>query len=165
MTGGDTSTWRWLRVIQVTRRHVSEYGRALTQRNALLKQLGERGGDAVQLNFWDEKLAAAGAQMIRTRIQSVQELERLAARLHSELTRGNEVLRLAYQPAYDPLPPPPGQYSLPMDAWVDRSGISLEQIRQGFLASLVRLRSEEIARGVTTIGPHRDELRFLEQWH
>ena len=140
---------------------LSEYGRSLTQRNALLKQLGERGGDAAQLNFWDEKLATAGAHLIRTRIQAVQELERLAARLHSELTRGNEVLRLAYQPAYDPLPPPPGQYSLPMDALVDRSGISLEQIRQGFLAGLVRLHSEEIARGVTTIGPHRDELRFL----
>jgi DNA replication and repair protein RecF len=140
---------------------LSEYGRSLTQRNALLKQLGERGGDTTQLDFWDEKLASAGAQLIRARIQAVQELERLAARLHSELTRGSEVLRLAYQPAYDPLPPPPGQYSLPLDALVDRTGISLEQIRQGFLTSLARLRSEEIARGVTTIGPHRDELRFL----
>ncbi len=140
---------------------LSEYGRALTQRNALLKQLGERGGDPAQLNFWDEKLAAAGAQLIRARIQSLHELERLAARLHNELTRGSEVLRLAYQPAYDPLPPPPGQYSLPIDARVDRTGISLEQIRQGFLSGLVRLRSEDIARGVTTSGPHRDELRFL----
>jgi DNA replication and repair protein RecF len=140
---------------------VSAYGRALPQRNALLKQLGEHGGDATQLDFWDEKLATAGAQLIRARIQSLQELERMAARLHSELTRGTEVLRLAYQPSYDPLPPPPGQYSLPIDARLDRSGISLEQIRQGFLASLVRLRNYDIARGVTTTGPHRDELRFL----
>jgi DNA replication and repair protein RecF len=140
---------------------LSEYGRALTQRNALLKQLCERGGDAAQLTFWDEKLAAAGAQMIHTRIQAVQELERLAARLHSDLTRGSEVLRLTYLPAYDPLPPPPGQYRLPMDGLVDRSGISLEQIQQGFLSSLERLRSDEITRGVTTIGPHRDEIRFL----
>ena len=140
---------------------VSAYGRALTQRNALLKQLGERGGDAAQLNFWDEKLAAAGAQLIRARILSLQELERLAARLHSELTRGSEILRLAYQPSYDPLPPPPGQYSLPIDARVDRSGFSLEQIRLGLLASLAHLRNDDIARGVTTTGPHRDELRFL----
>jgi DNA replication and repair protein RecF len=127
----------------------------------LLKQLGERGGDASQLNFWDDKLAGAGATLIRTRIQAVQELERMAARLHSELTRGGEVLRMLYQPAYDPLPPPPGQYKLPMDGMVDRSGVSLEQIRQGFLSGLAQCRSEEIARGVTTIGPHRDELRFL----
>jgi len=153
-----------LSIAQVTAGYaeaLAEYGRSLTQRNALLKQLGERGGDAAQLIFWDEKLAAAGAQLIHARIQAVQELGRLAARLHSELTRGSEVLRLAYQPAYDPLPPPPGQYHLPMDGLIDRSAISLEQIRQGFLASLVRLRNEEIARGVTTIGPHRDELRFL----
>lgn len=39
--------------------------------------------------------------------------------------------------------------------------MSLEKIHQGFLADLARLRSEEIARGVTTIGPHRDEMRFL----
>jgi DNA replication and repair protein RecF len=148
-------------VIPVYAEALSEYGRSLTQRNALLKQLGEHGGDASQLNFWDEKLAAAGAQLIHTRIQAVQELERLAARLHSNLTRASEILRLDYQPAYDPLPPPPGQYSLPLDAMLDRSGISLEQIRQGFLTSLARLRRDEIARGVTTIGPHRDELRFL----
>jgi DNA replication and repair protein RecF len=44
---------------------------------------------------------------------------------------------------------------------VDRSGINLEQIREGFAKQLVANRAEEIARGVTVIGPHRDELRFL----
>ena len=48
-----------------------------------------------------------------------------------------------------------------MDAPVDRSGQSIEKIRLGFLSRLEQLRSEEIQRGVTTIGPHRDELRFL----
>jgi len=37
----------------------------------------------------------------------------------------------------------------------------VEKIRQGFLQRLAGIRSEEIARGVTTIGPHRDEIRFL----
>ncbi|MDX1437982.1 MAG: hypothetical protein R3335_14310, partial [Anaerolineales bacterium] len=53
------------------------------------------------------------------------------------------------------------QYALPMDAPVDRSGVTSEQIRSGFLQRLQELRAEEIGRGVTTIGPHRDELRFL----
>jgi DNA replication and repair protein RecF len=44
---------------------------------------------------------------------------------------------------------------------VDRSRLDLNEIRDGFRARLSALRSEEIARGVTTIGPHRDELRFL----
>jgi DNA replication and repair protein RecF len=141
---------------------LSSYNRALTQRNALLRQLGEFGGDADQLAFWDEQLASAGAQLIYPRIHAIQELGRLAARIHHELTRGGEVLRLSYQPAYDPLPQPPGQYSLPIDAPVSRAGLTIEQIRNGFLGELGVQRREEIARGVTTIGPHRDELRFFE---
>lgn len=141
--------------------NLSEYARTLAQRNALLKQLSERGGDAEQLSFWDEKLTVYGAQIIQARIHAVQELERLASRMHSELTRSQEVLRFAYQPSYDPLPQQPLQRSMRLDVALDRSGISLEKIRQGFGESLIQARSEEIARGVTTIGPHRDELRFL----
>jgi DNA replication and repair protein RecF len=141
---------------------LSSYSRALTQRNALLKQLGEFGGDAEQLDFWDEQLASTGAQLIYARIHAVQDLGRLVARIHHELTRGGEVLRLSYQPAYDPLPQPPGQYSLPIDAPISRAGFTEEQIQNGFLRELGLQRREEIIRGVTTIGPHRDELRFLE---
>jgi DNA replication and repair protein RecF len=140
---------------------LNEYNRAVAQRNALLKQIGERGGDVDQLAYWDEQVASFGARIIHARIKTVQELERQAARVHSELTRGQEVLRFVYQPAYDPLPSPPMQYTLPIDAPLDRSGISREKIQLGFLECLGRLRIEEIARGVTTIGPHRDELRFL----
>jgi DNA replication and repair protein RecF len=140
---------------------LAAYHRALAQRNALLKSLHESGGDADQLIFWDQQIAACGARIIYARIRAVQELERLAARLHSELTRGAETLRLVYQPAYEPLPQQPLQYALPLDAPVDRSGLTGEKIYAGFLESLERLRGEEIARGVTTIGPHRDELRLL----
>ena len=140
---------------------LAEYNKALLQRNALLKQLYERKGDASQLDYWDDQIATFGAQLIHARIRAVQELERLAARTHRELTHANEVLRLSYQPAYDPLPQSPGQFKLPLDAAVDRCGFTQEQIRKGFLESLGKLRYEEIARGVTTIGPHRDELRFL----
>ncbi len=140
---------------------LAEYTRALTQRNALLKQLSEHAGDPSQLDYWDDLASSSGAQIIFQRIRAVQELERLAVRLHSELTQGCEVLRLSYQPAYDPLPQVPGQYPLALDAPVDRSGIELEQIRSGFKEKLLRLRPEEIGRGMTTVGPHRDELRFL----
>ena len=141
--------------------NLSEYNRVLTQRNALLKQLAERGGDPTQLAYWDQQLADFGARLIHARIQAIRELELLAARTHNELTRSAEILRLDYQPAYDPLPQPPLQYSLPLDAPPDRSTISLEKIRQGFLDCLIETHAEEIARGVTTIGPHRDELRFM----
>jgi len=142
-------------------RTLSEYNQALSQRNALLKALNERKGNGDQLGVWDEAVARLGAQIILWRIQAVQEIERLAARVHHELTRGKEVLRLSYEPAFDPLPQPNGQLGLKIDTPVDRSGLKLEDIRTGFVERLAQLRREEIARGMTTIGPHRDELRFL----
>ena len=140
---------------------LGEYARALDQRNALLKMLGERGGDAGQLDVWDETLVHAGAQIIFWRIQAIRELELQATRAHHRLTRGKEVLRLAYDPAYDPLPRPNGQFALQIDTPVDRSALKVEEIERGFAERLKQLRTEEIARGVTTVGPQRDDMRFL----
>jgi DNA replication and repair protein RecF len=153
-------------------RILSEYNQALTQRNALLKSLGERGGNSDkrstlqsssvdQLEVWDDALARLGAQIILWRIEAVQQIERLASRVHHELTRGAEILRLVYEPAFDPLPKPDRQLGLKIDTVVDRSRLELNEIRDGYRARLRELRGEEIARGVTTIGPHRDEMRFL----
>jgi DNA replication and repair protein RecF len=142
-------------------RALSEYNQAITQRNALLKLLNERGGDPSQLVYWDELLASRGAQLISARIDAIQELEQLAKRIHDQLTGSSEVIRLVYQPSYDPLPPPQGQFSLPIQVQVQRNGLTIEKIKLGFLERLSALRGEEIARGVTTIGPHRDEMRVL----
>jgi DNA replication and repair protein RecF len=149
-------------------RVLSEYSQALTQRNALLKALNEgstlsglKGGNGSQLEVWDETLVKFGAQIIEWRIQAVQEIERFASRIHHELTRGTETLRLAYEPAYDPLPKPEMQLGLKLDTPIDRSTIELDEIQDGFLARLKQIRGEEIARGMTTIGPHRDDLRFI----
>ncbi len=142
-------------------RALSEYQQALTQRNALLKQLSERGGAPDQLLYWDEILADRGSLIIYARIAAIQEMERIAAEFHEKLTRREEVLRLVYQPAYDPARPQNGQMGLPIQTPVQRNGIPMAQIRQGFVERLSAIRGEEIARGMTTIGPHRDELRFL----
>ncbi len=140
---------------------LSEYGQALTQRNALLKLLAERGGDQAQLDFWDETLTRTGASIILRRIEAVHEIEKLASRIHHHLTHGAEVLRIHYHPAYDPLPTPGGQIAMPLKTTVHRNGFSEDDIRVGFSAALKDNRPEEIRRGVTILGPHRDELRFL----
>jgi DNA replication and repair protein RecF len=144
-------------------RVLSEYNQALTQRNALLKTLGERGSlyGSDQLEVWDEALTRLGSQIILWRIEAIRQIERLASRVHHELTRGSEILRLSYDPAFDPLPKPNGQMGLKIDTVIDRSQIELDEIQDGFRSRLKELRNEEIARGVTTIGPHRDDLRFL----
>ncbi len=142
-------------------RALADYNQALTQRNALLKQISERGGDPAQLDAWDDIITRRGAQIILARITALGELERIVRRIHHRLTGSGEVLRLAYQPAFDPLPENGSQIVLPIDTVVDRSALSEQDIRESFTARLAALRKEEIARGVTTIGPQRDEIRFL----
>ena len=140
---------------------LSEYAQAISQRNALLKMLNERSGDPEQLIYWDEVITRTGALIMIERIRALQELEQLAARIHHQLTRNQEVLRLNYVPAYEPLPRPAGQISMSLSMPLDRSKLSQDEIREGFLQRLKQIRNEEMSRGVTTIGPHRDELRFL----
>jgi DNA replication and repair protein RecF len=142
-------------------RLISDYQHGITQRNALLKLIGERSGDPDQLTYWDDLIARNGAAIIHARIQALDEIEHLAGRIMQQLTHGAEVLRTMYLPAFDPLPRQEGQYALPLQTAVSRKSLTVEQIRQGFIQALAANRSEEIARGVTTIGPHRDELRFL----
>lgn len=142
-------------------KHLSDYGQTLLQRNALLKQLSERGGDHGQLAVWDGMLARNGAFIIHERIRTIREIEEEAKRIHYDLTNGKEVLRLDYQPAFDPLQSHDGQLTLNVSAIADRSSISMKEIEDGLLKAYKRLQNYEIARGVTTTGPHRDELRFL----
>lgn len=166
LEGGPEERRRYINIalaqtIPAYAKTLSEYHQALTQRNALLKILNEKGKDGQQLAIWNEPLTRLGAQLMLWRIQALQELEIQARRTHSELTRGKEVLRLIYQPSYEPLPLPAGQISLPLKFPVDRSGLGLEEIRRGFAERLEKVRGEEIARGQTLIGPHRDEIRFV----
>lgn len=143
------------------RESLTGYNKALVQRNALLKQLNDRSGDPEQLSYWDEKITQAGAYLMSGRIQAVQELGLLAAMVHEELTRGGEILRLNYLPSYEPLELPPGQMAMPLDSPVDRSGITLAEIQDGYRQKIISRRSDDIRRGTTSLGPHRDELRFL----
>jgi DNA replication and repair protein RecF len=76
------------------------------------------------------------------------------------LTRQQERLRLVYEPGYDPLPHPSGQLGLDIETPIDRTGVSRDAIRQGMLQALSGGRMDEIARGMTLIGPHRDDFRF-----
>lgn len=140
---------------------LNEYNQALSQRNALLKQLSERGGDVDQLSYWDELLAQRGAFIIHARISAISELEYLATRIHHRLTHTQEILRIVYQPAYNPIVPVNGQMQLPMHSTSLAAGLSCEEIHNGFKKKLLELRGAEINRGQTAIGPHRDEIRFM----
>jgi len=143
------------------RESLTEYNKALVQRNALLKQLNERSGDPDQLSYWDEKITMTGAYIIFGRIQAIHQLDLLAASIHQELTRGEEIFRFNYLPSYEPLESPPGQMAMPLESPVDRSSLTLEEIQDGYREKIISRRNQDIHRGTTAMGPHRDELRFL----
>ncbi len=126
---------------------MSQYGKLLTQRNALLKRLQERRGQPAELDFWDERMAELAAQIVIRRAVSLAELQSLATPVHAELSRDAERLALTYQPSFpesvaDPPPDP-------------------EVMAQHFTDELRQRRGEQIRRGVTTFGPHRDDLSFV----
>jgi DNA replication and repair protein RecF len=140
---------------------LGEYAKVLTQRNALLKQLQERGGPDSQLDFWDERLGEFGGQIVTARAAALAELEALATTVHRDLTRGADGLRLAYHPAFDPAAAPDGQLGLLLDVPVHRAGLTAAEVGAGMIDRLRATRGEEISRGMTLTGPHRDEIRFL----
>jgi DNA replication and repair protein RecF len=140
---------------------LSEYTKILSQRNALLKQLQERSGNGDQLEFWDSKLCEYGGAVMAARIAALAELETLASAIHRELTAGSDSLRLAYHPAFDPTAAPEGQLGLPLQVPVHQVGLAAPEIAERLKQKLAATRAEEIARGQTLSGPHRDELRFI----
>lgn len=141
------------------------YEEVLGQRNAQLKALAERGArDAGDLlTFWDEKLVEAGAYIVLRRQQVIARLDELAGRIHPELTGYKEFLRFAYQPRLDLGYHASHQLSFDIGTDLLREGtvLTLEEVTRRFHESLGRVRREEMARGMTVVGPHRDDVRFL----
>jgi DNA replication and repair protein RecF len=129
-------------------RAMSQYAQVITRRNALLKMLAEHGSNPDQLNYWDDLLVKHGAVMLQSRAAAVKELDTMAGKLHLKLTAGQEKFSLRYQPAVD-------------FGDKDLSNLNLDEIQTEFRQNLLRTRKEELARGVTLSGPHRDDLLFL----
>jgi DNA replication and repair protein RecF len=144
---------------------LGEYHHALTQRNALLRLLQDGGGDPAELDVWEAPLAESGAALILGRARALAEIEAVASPLHRRLTHGGETLHIRYCPAFDPARPAADaadeQHALPIDAAVDYTKWSLEDVRAGFRSHLRASRAAAIRRGLTLSGPHRDEARFL----
>ena len=151
-------------------RSLRHYNATLTQRNFLLRRLrqgqGARGGRR-ELEVWDEQLASPGAYLLVRRWQAVDALNRLIQPLHRKLTSSQERLRLSYAPSFDPTQAPPLNYQLPLAFDVLQNqrrvwpGLEGSSIAASFRAQLSELREQEVERGVTLIGPHRDDIHFL----
>ena len=143
-------------------RELSEYLQAISQRNALLKILAERGGDASQLDFWDEQIAEKGSFIIHTRMQMLKEFEAQVTRVHLTLSEGKSPLLINYLPGLNLKEGDKGQEVFAFSAESVPAPIpDQNELQDAFIKRLRVIRKDEILRGVTTIGPHRDDLRFL----
>jgi DNA replication and repair protein RecF len=136
------------------------YEKALVQRNALLRRIDKRQASANELPFWDEQLIAAGSIIIAGRQRLLRELEGLAQQVHADLTAQAETLELQYQPSFTPTAKANGQLSFGVLGLDLHRQLEPKEIEPQFRAALAEHQREEIARGITLVGPQRDELRF-----
>ena len=108
----------------------------LRQRNALLRQRGGRldADGSMMLDIWDERLAAAGEAMGTARVSLVNDLSPYVDRAYKQLSRRDDSVSLHYEPLW---------------------------FSQGLEAALKDTRKEDLRRGTSLVGPHRDDLGVL----
>ncbi|MEU8993570.1 DNA replication/repair protein RecF [Streptomyces caniferus] len=127
----------------------SDYDRVLKQRNTLLKTAalarrhGGRQMDLSTLDVWDQHLARAGAELLAQRLDLIAALQPLADKAYEQLAPGGGPLALEYRGSAG-------------EAMADAS--NREELYEVLLAALGEARKGEIERGVTLVGPHRDDL-------
>lgn len=137
-----------------------EHDRALRQRNQLLKQLRGLRSEAREaaiatLDGWTEQLIRHGSQIIAARVAAVRTLAGPVDRFYRELADRPERIQLAYRSAGgDTVIDPSAEEELPDP--VPDPGPIVDALRDAF----TRRREEEIHRGQTLVGPHRDDLEL-----
>ena len=133
----------------------SDYDRILRQRNSLLKTAGVARGssrDAAMstLSVWDENLARVGGELLAARLALVDDLRPYLGKAYEAVARGaqREDADIEYRPSIDLSPLVEDGAQRP----------AREQLVSALLAAVEERRKEELDRGISLVGPHRDEL-------
>ncbi len=134
----------------------SDYDRILRQRNSLLKTAGIARGssrDAAMstLEIWDDNLARVGGELLAARLRLVDDLRPHVGKAYEALARGasRDDADLDYRASID-LDPPPVED-------VARQP-SRDPLETALLAAIADRRKDELDRGISLVGPHRDDL-------
>ncbi|NKX55451.1 DNA replication/repair protein RecF [Arthrobacter mobilis] len=145
----------------------SDYERVLKQRNALLKSARGRFSSSHEatLEVWDHHLAQAGAALVKARLELVQLLQPRLGQAYAALTDGSKQARAVYRstlesPLADDGEPETGGLPEAAEMPGELAGLDLDQLRQRYLEALRRQRRREVERGISLVGPHRDELEL-----
>ncbi|GAC1611290.1 MAG: DNA replication/repair protein RecF [Mycobacteriales bacterium] len=150
----------------------ADYDRVLKQRNALLKSahLARRGagGDMRTLDVWDAHLARAGAELLAARLRLVRALaphvDAAYARISADqgqtalVYRGSLPAASSAEAGGDPAELAAGGSLAEPEAPSVGGAVDREVLEAALLSELARIRPQEVERGVSLVGPHRDDL-------
>ena len=128
----------------------ADYDRTLKQRNALLKSAAATRGafDVSTLAVWNDHLVQLGSEVLESRLTLVSDLQSPVHQAYADLAPTGGDARLDYKPSWSE--------ESPLTRSIDREQIAAE-LRQ----RLERVERDELQRGVTLVGPHRDDLVLL----
>jgi DNA replication and repair protein RecF len=146
---------------------LSDYERVLRQRSALLKsaRASRRSGgssraesaaaELATLDVWDARLAELGAEILSLRIQLVDALRPAVAAAYEQVSDADGDAEIAYRSSLPALSAgnPPELSTGSGDNFAD-----VGHLRDLLLEALVTARPQELERGVSLVGPHRDDL-------
>ncbi len=131
---------------------LGDYDRVLKQRTALLKSARARGirGDALTtLDVWDDKLVALGSEIIEARMRLASDLQQPLADAYTAIAGADHSPELEWALSVRGGDPEEGEVEAS-----DSRGALADQFR----AALQAKRTQELDRGLTLVGPHRDDL-------
>ncbi|TWE10353.1 DNA replication/repair protein RecF [Rudaeicoccus suwonensis] len=130
----------------------SDYDKILKQRNALLKNArtaADRGAALATLPVWDTHLAQVGANLVYARLRLLRDLQPYLRLAYDEVSAGQSDARTTYRSSlYDELAEQVAAGEVP----------DVADLEAGFVKSLEQQRGPEVDRGITLVGPHRDDV-------
>jgi DNA replication and repair protein RecF len=146
-------------------RTLSNYNKVLEQRNATLRQLAEGQQVRDVLPIYTEKLVTLGSAIFLRRAEFLANISRETQRIHYEsLTAGRESIKLVYLPRLGSkksrMATRNEQHSATLAEWLETHQKQSELVSERFAKLLQEVLAIDIARGATTIGPHRDDWSF-----
>ena len=151
-------------IIQFTPRMLgvySDYERVLKQRNTLLKSAratGTRGDALSTLSAWDESLVKFGSEIISARVAIISKLSPGLISNYQNIAKTNNEPRMFIKSSIFGATPLDGEEAEDVQ-YLDIS--DREEISGLFSEKLASLRQKEIERGITLVGPHRDDLVLI----
>ena len=125
-------------------RSLQKYQRVLYQRNHLLRTIRGEFSREVELTYWDQQLVSYGANIITARMKMIEEIYKHLVPIHGNLTSSIEPCQLNYKSIST------------LSKFNDQQALIGE-----FYTKLQNRRKDEINRGISLIGPHRDDLEIL----